>query len=419
MRDSERGCWFGRWYQDEMQDDGSIRRVLRTKKLAEMCDRYRTATDVRPLLDEILRPLNEGRTDARSTMTLARFVEHHYQPEYVDIELKPSTRNGYNKLWDTLAELAPHLGSIALRDFTANHVYGLLKKLRDKGWGRRSLYHVKTLLSGIFAYAVNTGVLAHNPVRESKMVRTAPPTQTMAASLDDVLTILDALKGKPQARAAIALMYFAGLRPGEARGVRWEDYEAVYNYDTQQFDWELTPRHAVWRGHVGTPKTEGSVTPVPVIEPLRTILSDLREADGNPQTGWILRGVKKGPLSLDFLAREHIIPTLRAKGIDWPTYYGMRRGIGTSVANQVKDANAAKGLLRHANLSTTMTHYIKSTPENTRHAMQAIEQRALSLMAKRHEQQASSSESQCSKYAATCAAAEDKSSAEQNVKAVV
>jgi len=71
--------------------------------------------------------------------------------------------------------------------------------------------------------------------------------------------------------------------------------------------------------------------------------------------------------------------------------HGLRRGIDTSITNQVKDANAAKGLLRHSNLSTTMTHYVKSTPENTRQAMQAIEQRGLSLMSKRREQEASSS----------------------------
>ena len=57
------------------------------------------------------------------------------------------------------------------------------------------------------------------------------------------------------------------------------------------------------------------LTPVPVIEPLRSILKELREAEGNPQTGWILKGVRGGPLSLDYLAREHIIPTLRTKGI--------------------------------------------------------------------------------------------------------
>jgi hypothetical protein len=89
---------------------------------------------------------------------------------------------------------------------------------------------------------------------------------------------------------------------------------------------------------------------------LRSILSELREAEENPQTGWILHGAKNGPLSLDFLAREQIMPTLKAAGIVWPTYYGLRRGIGTSVASQLKDANAAKGLLRHSNLSTTMNH---------------------------------------------------------------
>ena len=330
-----------------------------------------------------------------------------------------SDDNGYNKLWDALLLINPQLGGIPLRDFTANHVYGLLKKLRDKGWGRRSLYHVKTLLSGIFAYAVNTGVFYHNAVREVKMVRTAPPTQTTAASLDDVLTILDALKGKPQARAAIALMYFAGLRPSEARGVRWENYEAVYNYDTQQFEWQLTPRQAVWRRHIGSPKTEDSVIPVPVIEPLRSLLRELREADGNPEAGWILRGLKNGPLNLDYLARELIIPTLRAKGISWPTYYGLRRGIGTSITNQVKDANAAKGLLRHSNLSTTMTHYVQSTPENTRRAMLAIEQRALSIMTKRREQEGGSSETPlCSKHAATEAQAEKPQSEEKGVRSV-
>jgi integrase len=298
------------------------------RKLADYSDRFRAEKDVRPLIDDILRPLNEGKIDAGSSMTLSQFVESHYEPEYVNTELKPSTRNGYVKLWQMVREISPQLGAIPLRDFTANHAYGLLKKLREKGWGRRSLYHAKTLLSGIFAYAVNTGVLHHNPLREAKMVRTAPPTQTKAASLDEVLAILEALKGKPKARAAIALMYFAGLRPGEARGARWEDYEPIYNYEREQFEWQLIPRHSVWRRHVGTPKTEGSATPVPVIEPLRTILSELREAEGNPQSGWILRGLKNRPLNLDYLAQVNIIPTLTAKGIQWPTYYGLRRGIG-------------------------------------------------------------------------------------------
>jgi len=51
-------------------------------------DRYRTKADVRPLLAEKLRALNEGRTDARSSLTLATFVAEYYEP-YARGSLKP------------------------------------------------------------------------------------------------------------------------------------------------------------------------------------------------------------------------------------------------------------------------------------------------------------------------------------------
>lgn len=50
--------------------DGTITRKQRSRKLADYCDRYRSADDVRSLLDEILAPLNAGRFDARGTMLI-------------------------------------------------------------------------------------------------------------------------------------------------------------------------------------------------------------------------------------------------------------------------------------------------------------------------------------------------------------
>ncbi len=252
-------------------------------------------------------------------------------------------------------------------------------------------------MSGIFAYAVSRNVVADNPAQKVKMVKTAPPQQTKHATLIEVLDILDAIADAAKAgsipsitakraRAAIALMYFGGLRPAEARGARWEDLEPVYNPDTQQFEWRFTPRHDVWRRHITGTKTPDSVKPIPVIEPLLSILRELREAEGSPQSGWMLKGLAGRPLNLDYLAREHIVPALKAKGIAWPTYYAMRRGAGTEVTARTKDPLAAKGLLRHSNVATTQAHYIKDVPENTRLAMQLIEQRTLALMKKRAEQ---------------------------------
>ncbi len=219
VRDAKRRAWFGKWREDVLQPDGSVKRKLVTRKLADICDQYRTERDVRPLLDDILRPLNEGKVDARSTMTLARFVDEIYMPQYVEVELKPSTQNGYTKLWEMLREASPRLGEMALREFSPNHAYLLFKTLREKGWGRHSLYHAKAFLSGVFAHAVNIGALHHNPVKEARMVKTDPPKQTSAATLEQVFDILDAIAQAAKegaipsltakrARAAIALMYF-------------------------------------------------------------------------------------------------------------------------------------------------------------------------------------------------------------------
>ncbi len=45
------------------------------------------------------------------------------------------------------------MGEIRLRDFKTVDAANLLTTLAGKGWGRRSLQHAKSLLSGIFTYA--------------------------------------------------------------------------------------------------------------------------------------------------------------------------------------------------------------------------------------------------------------------------
>jgi len=221
--------WYGRWREDAIVD-GQIQRVQRFVKLAEFDDRYRAKADVRPLLAEKLRPLNEGRTDARGTLTLALFVTEFYEP-YARENFKPSTVHGYTKLWRDA--LCPRVGEIRLRDFKTVDAANMLTAFAAKGWGRRSLQHAKSLLSGIFTYAKNLGVLdGINPVQGTLIPRkAAAPAETHATTPEEVLTILEVLeKAKDisehkriQAQVAIGLVFFAGLRPGEARGLRRPD----------------------------------------------------------------------------------------------------------------------------------------------------------------------------------------------------
>jgi integrase len=374
------GSWYGRWREDVIEKGRTVRKQ-RFLKLCEVDDRYRTKADVRPLLAEKLRALNEGRTDARSSLTLAAFFGEYYEP-YARGSLKPSTVHGYSKLWEALS---PRVGEVRLRDFRTVDAANMLTHFVQRGWGRRSLQHAKSLLSGIFTYAKNLGVLdGVNPVQGTIIPRKAvAPAETHASTPDEVIAILDVLKRvkdlqerqKLQAQTAIALMFFAGLRPGEARGATWENYDGK----------TLSVKQSVWRKHTTDPKTASAAKPVPVIEPLRELLTELRAAEGNPRSGPILRGVKGKPLSLDMLARVVIRPALRNranyrngqskdwKPLEWQGYYSLRRGIATQLNTITRDPMAAKGLLRHSSVNTTLTHYIKTVPEVTANGMAQVE----------------------------------------------
>jgi hypothetical protein len=134
---------------------------------------------------------------------------------------------------------------------------------------------------------------------------------------------------------------------------------------------------SVWNRIVTTAKTEESVASIPVGELLRSILAEQRELDGNPSNGWILRPKLSGqPLNLNNLARRVVKPVpARAKPnpVAWHTWYALRRGIATLVSAVERDPHAAKGLLRHKDLTTTLRHYDKGTSEAVERAVTQIE----------------------------------------------
>lgn len=424
--DKERHAWYGRWWEDQIRCrickkpevshpadhafDAVSARVQKEVKLADKDSRYRYKSDCQDLLEEKMRAVKSG-ADARSTATIEQFWNSADFQDYLARELKPSTANGYVKLWKK--HLKPRIGDMALRDSGAEKSTKLLGQLAEHGLSTNSIKHAKFLLATIYKVARSRGWLhgvsfdglkspvvgAAIPKKKQNGQSVKRPKKVQPTPLDTVLDVLDSLDGHPKARAAVALCYFGGLRPGETRGVKWEDLEVIPLFDDsrQQVvgeEWQLTPRASVWRKHETEPKTADSIAPVPVVEPLRSILMELRTADGNPPSGYILRGYRdpNKPLNLDFLSRQLIAPTLLAKGITWRGgFYPQRHGISTKIKATTGDTLAASGMLRHSDVATTERNYIHAVPDNTRRAMQQIERQTLDLIAKRKRQQAVSS----------------------------
>ncbi len=196
--------WFGRW-RDDVIENGQVCRRQCSAKLADVCDRFRTKADVRPLLVEKLRALNEGRSRPESTLPVADFVEKFYF-KFIEENYKPSTIGGYKSLWRTY--LSSRLKKIILRDFRTVDAAQLLNDIhRTTGLGRTTLKHIKSFLSGVFSYAKNQGVFdGMNPIHEATIPKKAAPSEeTHATTLAEVLAFMDILDKSVVACFALAL----------------------------------------------------------------------------------------------------------------------------------------------------------------------------------------------------------------------
>lgn len=377
--------WYGRWRREEFVEpvdlsskeranltkrgviiDGSRIVVSRqhAERLCEYGDRYRSKKDVQPLLDTKLLQLNRQRCRPESTLTVAAFTEEFFFPRAKGV-LKPSTIHGYDWIWRTY--LAPRLRSVNVCDFRCMDATNLLASIHcEHGIGRNSLGHCKALLSSIFKFAKTKGVIdGENPVRDAEIPHAAAKSKpTYAYTAGEVIQMLNALTGT--AKTAVALMFFAGLRPGEARGLKWTDYDEKGR--------TLHISRSMWQNFVTEPKTPESVAAVPVAETLAQVLVQTPRLSED----FVLASAEGKPIDLHNLAVRTIRPTMalcrqchkpkrehgeyshQFKALPvWRGYYALRRGCAT-LATQLDNQIAAKSLLRHSNIATTQQFYIKS-----------------------------------------------------------
>lgn len=256
-----------------------------------------------------------------------------------------------------------------------------------------SLQRVKNFLSGVFTQAKNQGFHdGINPVTDAVVPpRAAKGKPTHAYNLQEIFSIMDALKNDPLALTIISVATFAGLRRSEIRGLKWEEYNGE----------ELQVVRAVWESHVDDTKTESSNTesddrvPVPVIEPLREQLEIWWKKCDKPRQGWMFASENNTPVHLGNLINRNILPVLNACMIcgqlpddhsknegqekheyrrndglpKWRGFHAFRRGLATNLSELGVKTDLIRMILRHSDIATTQRHYIKPSKDEVKKAM--------------------------------------------------
>lgn len=297
-------------------------------------------------------------------------------------DLRPSTLQGYRKLW---AVLEPFCQGLWIRDIRTAHIQIVLDSMARTGrFNKLSMKHIKAFLSGVFRLAIQQDYYAgENPVRESSLPKVRKASETHAHSLEEVLLMIDAVP--EPVSTMIATAAFLGVRRGELRGLRWENYH----------DGEFMITESVWNGISSEPKTEKSKAPIPVIPKLAGILGRHRKAQNTPISGPVFPNGAGNAADPDSSVRRVILPALDVCGHcsktkeehtaeghkyerndvlpKWHGWHAFRRGLASVLYGLGADDLTVQRILRHSKVTVTREHYIKMPDEKAISAMQKLE----------------------------------------------
>jgi integrase len=375
--------WYVR-YWERRNIGGTVERKRVTHELGQITTRgKRPPADIKTEAERHMATVNSGTVPAERIVTVDDFVEQVYLP-WIEEHKRPSTAKGYRDIWED--HLRPLCALVWLKDTRTYHVQSWLNQIGAAKLSRNTLKHVKSAISGIFTLAKQQDYFqGENPARDSAInPKSAEPQETYAYTLEEIQTIL-ALLPEPAA-TAFAVAAFMGLRHGEIQGLLWENYR----------DGELYVSRSIWNGRVAEPKTRKGRAPVPVIRQLADRLEMHRLRSGNPMKGPIFANSLRNPLSLGSVVTRVILPALnrcgacgkaesvhqkaghpytRDAGIpEWHGWHAARRGLGSNLYRLGVPDMVIQRILRHANVSTTATYYIKTAAGDVRDAMSKLEE---------------------------------------------
>jgi integrase len=376
------GRWYVR-YWERRTVKGAIERKRVSHQLGPVTTRGKyVPEDIKNEAAKHMATVNFGSMAPDRIVTIDDFVEQVYLP-WIEKHQRPATVHGYKHIWEN--HLKPICGNAWLKNTRTHDVQKWLNHIGANSLGRNTLKHIKSTISGIFTLAKQQDYFqGENPARDTKINPEAKePQETYAYALEEIRSILSVLP--EPATTAFAVAAYAGLRHGEIQGLLWENYR----------NGELYVSRSIWNGKANDPKTRKGRAPVPVIAELAARLDAHRLRSGEPKAGPIFANAAKNPASLVDMVNRQILPALNicetcrkseadhakadheykrdASRPEWHGWHAARRGLGSNLYRLgVPDITIQK-ILRHANVNTTATYYIKTAAGDVRDAMEKLQ----------------------------------------------
>jgi len=271
---------------------------------------------------------------------------------------KPLTYEKYRGV--TLNHILPAIGKVPLSRVGPEHVQKIQTAMTAKGLSPATIRGMRTTLSAALSRAERWNLVPRNPVRlvdaprsEDKEPRVLQP--------DEATAFLQAARGDDM-RNLFATMLATGLRPGEARGLRWADVKAS-SIEVRQQVLELkdeTPttskRKRARIRTFGAPKSTHGRRSIPLIPMAQAALqaqrSQVAEMPLRGVQDLVFPGADGQPLCARTV-RDHFARIARAAGISDATPHTLRHSTGTYLLAAGVPDRIVQAILGHGSAAVT------------------------------------------------------------------
>lgn len=150
-----------------------------------------------------------------------------------DPPLAAATQDVYSRLWN--GHVLPHLGSYRLAQLSPDVLEDWRMRMRREGVGRVSMARSMGLLAAVLNRAVEWERIPSAPRMRKPSQKRGRQITVIAPARVELMREFLTENLRHRDAALVSTLAYAGVRPGEARGLRW-----AYVADRLRIEWRMT-----------------------------------------------------------------------------------------------------------------------------------------------------------------------------------
>lgn len=329
--------------------------------------------DVIAKMDTIKAELNFGTYIEPHKVTFGEWLDL-WLDTYKKDNIRPSTYTNYEG--QIRLHLRPHLGNILLKDLQTNQIQQLFnwmfregkskKGEPPAGMSRKTIELTRIIASAALDKAVEDDLILKNPCKGTTLPQ-EEPQEVEPFTREEALRILETVKDD-RLYAIYFLMFGAGLRRGEALGLKWRDinFKESKMHIKRSLREQKDDETGKYLLKFSPPKSKKSRRTIPLTPELVAVLKAHKAKQAEEKLFFgeeyhnedLVFCKENGERIWPRCFHRHYTDSLKATGVSHKKPHTMRHTFCTLLIEEGEDLRIVQELAGHASLAITAGIYV-------------------------------------------------------------